>query len=168
MDRQANRRGRAAGTAPDAAGGPRAAPDGTSVRKERMSDPTAASRAPGRVLDGAGAESRQVRDAVRDFVETVTFATADEIVAMPREVLAEDVTALPPWARRLACRLACLQRPGDPELLRQAAADLLCFGPDRDEQAEELTRRAEELEQQRCAGERRGPPPGGDRGGGPR
>lgn len=35
-----------------------------------------------------------------------------------------------PWARNLAYRLACLQRPDDPRLLREAAADLLCFGPD--------------------------------------
>ncbi|MFF9620896.1 hypothetical protein [Streptomyces griseosporeus] len=111
-----------------------------------MSDLIAASRTLGRVLDEAGAESRQVRDAVRDFVEKVTFATADEIVAMLREVLAEDWMALPPWARNLAYRLACLQRPDDAELLREAAADLLCFGPDWDEQAEELKRRAAELE----------------------
>ncbi|AWT42517.1 MULTISPECIES: hypothetical protein [Streptomyces] len=111
-----------------------------------MSDLIAASRDLGRVLDEAGAESRQVRDAVRDFVEKVTFATADEIVAMLREVLAEDWMALPPWARNLAYRLACLQRPDDAELLREAAADLLCFGPDWDEQAEELKRRAAELE----------------------
>ncbi|MFF9276331.1 hypothetical protein [Streptomyces griseosporeus] len=111
-----------------------------------MSDLIAVSRTLGRVLDEAGAESREVRDAVRDFVEKVTFATADEIVAMLREVLAEDWMALPPWARNLAYRLACLQRPDDAELLREAAADLLCFGPDWDEQAEELKRRAAELE----------------------
>ncbi|GGQ47899.1 hypothetical protein [Streptomyces flaveolus] len=102
----------------------------------------------GRALDGAGAESREVRDAVRHFVETVTFASADEIRAMLRDVLAEDWTALPPWARNLAYRLACLQRPDDPELLREAAADLLCFGPDWDGEAEDLERRAAELEQQ--------------------
>ncbi|MFF9282180.1 hypothetical protein [Streptomyces griseosporeus] len=111
-----------------------------------MSDLIAVSRTLGRVLDEAGAESREVRDAIRDFVEKVTFATADEIVAMLREVLAEDWMALPPWARNLAYRLACLQRPDDAELLREAAADLLCFGPDWDEQAEELKRRAAELE----------------------
>ncbi|MFE6806969.1 hypothetical protein ACFVEN_35750 [Streptomyces sp. NPDC057681] len=33
--------------------------------------------------------------------------------------------AMPVWARNLAFRLACLQRPDDPELLREAAADLL-------------------------------------------
>jgi hypothetical protein len=101
----------------------------------------------GRTLDGAGAESREVRDAVRDFVETVTFASADDIRAMLRDVLAEDWTALPPWARNLAYRLACLQRPDDPELLREAAADLLCFGPDWDGEAENLERAAAELEQ---------------------
>ncbi|MEV5512333.1 hypothetical protein AB0L50_05145 [Streptomyces flaveolus] len=54
---------------------------------------------------------------------------------------------LPPWARNPAYRLACLQRPDDPELLREAAADLLCFGPDWDAEAEDLERRAAELEQ---------------------
>ncbi|MFI9343371.1 hypothetical protein ACIG0D_19200 [Streptomyces sp. NPDC052773] len=111
-----------------------------------MSDLIPVARRLGQTLDEAGAESRQVRDAVRDFVETVTFATADEIRAMLREVLTEDWMALPPWARNLAYRLACLQRPDDPELLREAAADLLCFGPDWDEQAEELKRRAAELD----------------------
>ncbi|MGV9695979.1 hypothetical protein ACWDTR_09515 [Streptomyces sp. NPDC003470] len=101
----------------------------------------------GRALDRAGAESREVRDTVREFVETVTFASADEIRAMLRDVLAEDWTALPPWARNLAYRLVCLQRPDDPELLREAAADLLCFGPDWDAEAEGLKRRAAELEQ---------------------
>jgi hypothetical protein len=101
----------------------------------------------GEALDEAGAGSRVVRDAVRDFVEAVTFASADEIRGMLREVLAEDWTALPPWARNLAYRLACLQRPDDPELLREAAADLLCFGPDWDAEAEDLKRRAAGLEQ---------------------
>jgi hypothetical protein len=54
--------------------------------------------------------------------------------------------ALPPWARNLAYRLACLQRPDDPQLLREAASDLLSFGPDWDTFAEDLKRRAAELE----------------------
>ncbi|MFV0136596.1 hypothetical protein ACLGIH_25885 [Streptomyces sp. HMX87] len=111
-----------------------------------MSDVASAARGLGQAIDEAGAESRRVRDAVRDFVEKVTFASADEIRGMLREVLAEDWMALPPWARNLAYRLACLRRPDDPGLLREAAADLLCFGPDWDEQAEELKRRAAELE----------------------
>ncbi|MBD0419823.1 hypothetical protein H0H10_11710 [Streptomyces sp. TRM S81-3] len=105
-----------------------------------------AARNLGRALDEAGAGSRRVREAVGEFVEEVTFAGADEIRAMLREVLAEDWAALPAWARGLAYRLACLQRPDDAGLLREAAADLLCFGPDRDREAEEPRRRAAEPE----------------------
>ncbi|MET9773775.1 hypothetical protein ABZ023_05825 [Streptomyces sp. NPDC006367] len=113
----------------------------------------AAGRELGRVLDAAGAESGEVRDAVRVFVEAVTFAGAGDLRGMLRAVLAEDWSALPPWARALAYRLACLQCPGDPELLREAAADLRCFGPDWDAEAEDLVRRAVDLERQ-------GPPSG--------
>lgn len=109
-----------------------------------MPDPTPAARSLGRAVDGA--DSRQVNEATREFVEKLTFATADEILAMLRDVLAEDWMALPPWARNLAYRLACLQRPDDPQLLREAAADLLSFGPDWDAFARDLKRRAAELE----------------------
>ncbi|MFI6033279.1 hypothetical protein ACIBBD_03670 [Streptomyces sp. NPDC051315] len=109
-----------------------------------MPDPTPAARRLGQAIDGA--DSRRVDEAARDFVEELTFATADEILAMLRDVLAEDWMALPPWARNLAYRLACLQRPDDPRLLREAAADLLSFGPDWDTFAEDLNRRAAELE----------------------
>lgn len=109
-----------------------------------MSDPTLAARSLSQAIDNA--DSQQVNEAGRDFIEKLTFATADEILAMLRELLAEDWMALPPWARNLAYRLACLQRPDDPRLLREAAADLLCFGPDWDAFAEDLKRRAAELE----------------------
>ncbi|WP_028648561.1 hypothetical protein [Nocardiopsis sp. CNT312] len=95
-------------------------------------------------VEGGGAQRRQ--DASRDFVEEITFATTDEILAMLRSELTRDWMALPPWARNLAYRLACLQRPDDPALLREAAGDLLAFGPDWDEHAEELQRRADRLE----------------------
>ncbi|MFC9496163.1 hypothetical protein [Streptomyces sp. NPDC056982] len=49
-------------------------------------------------------------------------------------------------ARSLAFRLACLQRPDDPELLREATADLLSFGPDWDDFAEDLKARATRLD----------------------
>ncbi|MEU6811479.1 hypothetical protein ABZ920_21310 [Streptomyces sp. NPDC046831] len=111
-----------------------------------MSDLTRAAKDLGRAIDAADASSRPLRDAVRDFTEKVTFASADEILSMLRQVLAEDWMALPPWARNLAYRLACLKRPDDPDLLREAAADLLCFGPDWDDEAEALKRRAAELE----------------------
>ncbi|MFI1510061.1 hypothetical protein [Streptomyces sp. NPDC020597] len=65
---------------------------------------------------------------------------------MLRDVLAEDWTAHPPWARALAYRLACLQRPDDSRLLREAATDLLSFGPDWDKHAEDLKKRATEPE----------------------
>ncbi|SFF94471.1 hypothetical protein SAMN05421541_13339 [Actinoplanes philippinensis] len=81
-------------------------------------------------------------DAMRDFTERLTFAPADEILHMLRTLAAEDWIALPPWARNLAYRLACLQRPTDPDLLREAAADLLSFGPDWDSHAYELQERA--------------------------
>ncbi|WP_405109790.1 hypothetical protein OG559_29190 [Micromonospora sp. NBC_01405] len=84
------------------------------------------------------ADIRRAPEAVREFIEQVTFATADDIVAMLREVLWDDWMALPPWARHLSYRLACLQHPGDPELLREAAADLFSFGPDWDEYADRL------------------------------
>ncbi|MFJ4902102.1 hypothetical protein [Streptomyces sp. NPDC088727] len=109
-----------------------------------MPDPTLAARSLSQAIDSA--EGQQISEAGRDFIEKLTFATADEILTMLRELLAEDWMALPPWARNLAYRLACLQRPDDPGLLREAAADLLCFGPDWDVFAEDLKRRAAELE----------------------
>jgi hypothetical protein len=84
--------------------------------------------------------------AMRTFVERVTFAPADEILAVLREIAAEDWMAMPPWARNLAFRLACLQRPTDVAILREAAADLLSFGPDWDAYAYELQNRADQIE----------------------
>ncbi|MFC0006494.1 hypothetical protein [Micromonospora siamensis] len=80
------------------------------------------------------------------YVEVVTFASADEIVAMLKVMLEEDWMGLPPWARNLAFRLACLQRPSDVELLRIAATDLHAFGPDWDDIAAEMQRRADRME----------------------
>lgn len=84
-------------------------------------------------------------DAARAFVEAVTFADADAILAGLRGELAVDWMAMPVWARNLAFRLACLQRPDDPVLLREAAGDLLSFGPDWDDAAHALERRADEV-----------------------
>ncbi|WP_433271383.1 hypothetical protein ACQPWR_25100 [Micromonospora vinacea] len=80
------------------------------------------------------------------YVEVVTFASADEIVAMLEVTLEEDWMGLPVWARNLAFRLACLQRPEDVELLRVAATDLHSFGPDWDAIAAEMRRRADRLD----------------------
>ncbi|MFE1307735.1 hypothetical protein [Streptomyces sp. NPDC058755] len=91
----------------------------------------------------------RVPDLVRDFIEVITFAEPEDIHSALRDVLAEDWMAMPVWARNLAYRLACLQRPDDPELLRDAAADLLSFGPDWDDYAERLKARAAQLEDHR-------------------
>ncbi|WP_246248075.1 hypothetical protein [Micromonospora maritima] len=87
-----------------------------------------------------------INDATRDFIEVLTFADADTIMAMIRETIPDLTGDLPVWARNLAYRLACLQRPHDAELLRAAGADLYCHGPDWDAHAGELRRRADELD----------------------
>jgi hypothetical protein len=87
-------------------------------------------------------DAPKIPDSIRDFIEKLTFADPGEIVSVLHNTLADDWMALPVWARNLAYRLACLQRPDDPELLREAAADLLSFGPDWDDAAEDLKARA--------------------------
>jgi hypothetical protein len=82
---------------------------------------------------------------VQHFIEKLTFADPDDIWQSLQESLAEDWMALPVWARNLAFRLLFLQRTDDAEILGQAGADLLSFGPDWDEFAEKLLARAEEL-----------------------
>lgn len=82
---------------------------------------------------------------VQRFIEKLTFADAEDIWESLQDSLAEDWMALPVWARNLAFRLLCLQRPDDAEILGQAGADLLSFGPDWDEFAEELMARSQEL-----------------------
>ncbi|MFR9780886.1 hypothetical protein ACL02O_33225 [Micromonospora sp. MS34] len=101
----------------------------------RMVAPTAAER--GEAGDG---------EFEREFVEELTFSSADDIVEMLRTMLEEDWMALPPWARNLAFRLACLQRPDDTELMRIAAADLIAFGPDWNDVAERLRRNADRID----------------------
>ncbi|RKG94007.1 hypothetical protein D7V97_39530 [Corallococcus sp. CA053C] len=80
------------------------------------------------------------------FIETLTFSATKDIIAFLDEVYARDFTALPVWMRNLAFRLACLQDPDNAALLRKAAADLDCFGPDWDDQVAELRQRAQRLE----------------------
>lgn len=89
----------------------------------------------------------QRRDLEQTFVENLTFATASEILDMLARMFEEEWGALPAWARNLAFRLVCLQRPGDPAVLRSAAYDLLAFGPDWDDIAHDLESRAEKLEE---------------------
>jgi hypothetical protein len=81
------------------------------------------------------------------FVEELTFADADAILAMLRELCPNEVDGrLPVWVRNLAYRLAVLQRPDDPALLRAAAGNLWLHGPDWDAEAADLERRAAALE----------------------
>lgn len=73
-----------------------------------------------------------------EFIEAVTFADVDSVLQMLRVLITEDWSGLPVWARNLSYRLACLQRPDDSNLLREAAADLYNFGPDWDDIAADL------------------------------
>jgi hypothetical protein len=86
-----------------------------------------------------------IPDRTRDFIEAMTLATADEILEFLHAAIDRDWMEVPVWIRNLAYRLACLQRPDDPQLLAEASADLLCFGPDWDGIAGELKRKAERL-----------------------
>ncbi|WP_223809050.1 hypothetical protein [Nocardiopsis listeri] len=104
------------------------------------------SRSADAMVDPEGPREDQDRQvAFMEFVEKLTFAPADDIL----EMLSTDFErrwGLPVWARNLAYRLACLQRPDDPYLLRMAASDLYLHGPDWDRQAEELNRRAARMD----------------------
>ncbi|WP_432752076.1 hypothetical protein ACE1OA_01530 [Streptomyces sp. JL2001] len=81
------------------------------------------------------------------FVEELTFADADSLLAMVRELCPHLVDGhLPVWVRNLAYRLALLQRPEDPVLIREAARNLWLHGPDWDGIAAELEQRTEALE----------------------
>ncbi|ADO71759.1 hypothetical protein [Stigmatella aurantiaca] len=81
------------------------------------------------------------------LVEALTFSSSKNIVEFLEEVNGRDFTALPVWIRNLAFRLACLQEPDNPVLLRKSAADLECFGPDWDDKVAELRQRAQTLSQ---------------------
>ncbi|MFD5204639.1 hypothetical protein ACFWM7_31850, partial [Streptomyces sp. NPDC058375] len=52
---------------------------------------------------------------------------------------------LPAWVRNLRYRPVVLQRPDEPALMREAAEGLWLRGPDRDDLAADLTRRADAL-----------------------
>ncbi|MGW6985205.1 hypothetical protein ACWGE1_38080 [Streptomyces sp. NPDC054932] len=81
------------------------------------------------------------------FIEELTFADADAILAMMRELCPSLVDGwLPVRIRNLAYRLALLQRPDEPQLMREAAASLYSHGPDWDDIATDLERRADALE----------------------
>src|SRR5882757_3675085 len=68
---------------------------------------------------GVGEAGHQLAAPLRDFIEALTFADAATIRTMLDEFVV-DVGPLPVWARNLAYRLVCLQRPEDAPLLREA------------------------------------------------
>lgn len=81
------------------------------------------------------------------FIEELTFADADTLLAMVRELCPNVADGhLPVRVRNLAHRLALLQRPDDPALMREAAANLWMHGPEWDDIAADLDRRADTLE----------------------
>ncbi|MFI8447019.1 hypothetical protein [Streptomyces erythrochromogenes] len=81
------------------------------------------------------------------FLEELTFADADAILAMLRELCPSLVDGhLPVRIRNLAYRLVLLQRPDEPELMREAAGSLYSHGPDWDDIAVDLERRADALD----------------------
>ncbi|RZT79516.1 hypothetical protein EV382_2718 [Micromonospora violae] len=81
------------------------------------------------------------------FVEELTFADAEAILAMLRELCPNLVDGLlPVWVRNLAYRLVLLQRPNQPALMREAAYSLYSHGPDWDDRAAELHSQADALE----------------------
>ncbi|MEU5978974.1 hypothetical protein [Streptomyces sp. NPDC047315] len=82
-----------------------------------------------------------------NFIEELTFADADAILSMLRELCPNVVDGqLPVRIRNLAYRLVLLQKPDQPALLREAAQNLWLHGPEWDDIATELTQQAEELE----------------------
>lgn len=81
------------------------------------------------------------------FIEELTFADADAVLTMLRELAPNIVDGqLPVWVRNLAYRLVLLQRPDEPALLREAAQNLWLHGPDWDDVAAGLVERADALE----------------------
>ncbi|MFI9206005.1 hypothetical protein [Streptomyces sp. NPDC053048] len=81
------------------------------------------------------------------FVEELTFADADSILAMLRGLGPHVVEGrLPVWIRNLVYRLLLLQRPDDPALMREAADSLHLHGPYWDDIAADLRARADALE----------------------
>ena len=87
------------------------------------------------------------------FVEEMTFADADSILAMLRELSPQLVDGyLPVWIRNLAYRLVLLQRADEPALMREAANSLDLHGPDWDDIAADLRSRADALDLARSEG----------------
>ncbi|WP_369377372.1 hypothetical protein [Streptomyces sp. cg36] len=80
------------------------------------------------------------------FVEELTFADAEDILSMLRELSPHVVDGQPPvWVQNLAYRLIVLQRPSEPTLICEAALNLWFHGPGWDGIAADLERRADAL-----------------------
>ncbi|MFF4324409.1 hypothetical protein [Streptomyces sp. NPDC001568] len=81
------------------------------------------------------------------FTEELTFADADEILAMLHALCPNVVDGfLPVWVRNLGYRLILLQRPDEPALMRAAAINLAAFGPSWDDISDDLRDRANALD----------------------
>jgi hypothetical protein len=81
------------------------------------------------------------------FLEELTFADAEAIPDMPRQLSPHLVDGyLPVRIRNLAYRLVLLRRPDEPALMREAADSLHLHGPDRDDLAAGLRQRAGALD----------------------
>ena len=85
-------------------------------------------------------------EAEERFIEVLTFSSFGEIVNMIELALSEYWIEFPIWARNLSFRLACLLEAENVEIRRRAAADLRCFGPDWDAEADRLEKEVEEIE----------------------
>lgn len=96
---------------------------------------------------GVNGGAMEIPVEVQRLIEKLAFADPEDLWESLQESMAEDWMALPVWVRNLAFRLLCLQRPDDAEILAQAGSDLLSFGPDWDDVAEELLARSQELKQ---------------------
>ena len=77
------------------------------------------------------------------FVEELTFADANSILAMLRELCPHVVDGrLPVWIRNLSYRLVLLRQPDEPTLMRDAAKSLWLHGPDWDRVAADSFRQS--------------------------
>lgn len=85
-------------------------------------------------------------EAERRFLETLTFSDFKEIMLLLDLVHEHHLLEYPVWAHLLTYRLACLLKPNDSEIRRQAAFWIRCFGPDWDDKADQLEDEARNLD----------------------
>lgn len=79
------------------------------------------------------------------FIETLTFSSFYEIVELLNEIDGTYWTEFPVWARNLTYRLASLLQPQNSTIRERAAMGLRSFGPDWDDQADQLEAEAARL-----------------------